>query len=185
MWRCSSSPRTPRPLLVLVCSKDLRRTIQPQLQAWPPAARLAAGIDGTVVILGHSDGQHFMPGVVAERSVIGGDLPLHLQHNRAYYESLAGTRAAKPIDLAVMCGCNELGANQEVQLRDGFGYRPLHRIFTVPGDLDRTDLVAQAIITIGSTAYDPSAPYQARFQICREGRCGQRGRSSHCAPAAA
>jgi hypothetical protein len=151
------------PILLVVMSQDLFGRLERPLAAWKPEVRLGAGVDGTVIILGHSDGMHFAQGAVGSGGDLRGELAVHLSRNRDYYETMAGTRAAKPVDLAAMCGCNASGADQEAQLRDGFGYRPLHRVFTVPGRLDRTDMVTLAIICAGSTPVDVTAAFQARF----------------------
>ena len=168
-----SSERSP--ILLVVMSPDLFNTLERALARWKPEVRLAAGVDGTVIILGHSDGMHFMAGAVADQGDIRGELAVHLSRNRAYYETMAGTRAARSIDCAAMCGCNASGANQEAQLRDGFGYRPPHRVFTVPGRLNRVDLVGMAILLAGSTPVDGTASCQARFDLAERAQGHQVG----------
>lgn len=141
------------PILMVVCDPDIAGPIELAMASWPAEDRLRAGVTGTVIIHGHSDGAYFTAGVF-KAGTTGTDLSDHLRRNRAWYESMAGTRPEQKVDLAVMTGCNPTGVNQEVELRDGFGYRPPRRVFTEPRCLDAAPCVIAAIQAVGS-APDP------------------------------
>jgi hypothetical protein len=155
------------PILIVVCDPDLLG-LERILAHWPAQQRLAAGVDGTVIIHGHSDGGVFNVGVMKEAGALGGDLAEHLRRNREYYETMGGTRAAKAIDLAVMTGCNLGGFNEERELKDGLGYRPLHRVFTVPESLDATGICLPAIVAAGVTAFDRLHPLRATYRFAEQ-----------------
>jgi len=152
----------PSPILLVCLNPELLEPVRSILSQWPAEDRLAAGITSTVIIHGHSSGTYFSPGVLTE-GVIAGDLSEHLRRNRIYYETLAGTREQKIIDFAVMTGCNPSGSDQEAQLRDGFGYRPVHRVFTAPGSLDAAAVVLPAIMMTGTQPYSSDSPYHASY----------------------
>ena len=152
----------PSPILLVCLNPELLEPVRSILSHWPAEDRLAAGITSTVIIHGHSSGTYFAPGVLSD-SVTGGDLSEHLRRNRIYYETLAGTREQKIIDFAVMTGCNPSGSDQESQLRDGFGYRPVHRVFTAPGSLDAAAVVLPAIMMTGTQPYSSDSPYHASY----------------------
>ncbi len=153
------------PILIVVCDASLRGVMEPILARWPAAERLAAGVDGTVIIHGHSDGGNFNDGVLKQTGAIGGDLAEHLRRNREFYETLGGTRERRPLDMAVMTGCNAGGFNQERELKDGLGYRPLHRVFTTPECLDCAATCLPAIMAAGSTTFDFAKPWRAKYTL--------------------
>jgi hypothetical protein len=150
------------PILIVVLNPELREPVETVLRTWPAAWRHDAGIDATVIIHGHSSGAYFSRGVITHPGAVGGDLAEHLRRNREYYETLGGSRERKPIDFAVMTGCNLSGCNQEAELRDGFGYRPLHRVFTAPDSVDAACVVLPTIIRTGSISAG-FTPFHASF----------------------
>lgn len=156
------------PILLVVCDADLMGLMEVVLPRWPAEERLAAGVDGAIIIHAHSDGGNFNRAVVAGAQEVGGDLAAHLRRNREYYETMAGTRARRNLDMAAMTGCNFGGFNQDAQLRDGLGYRPTHRAFTVPNHLDAGIVCLPAIHAAGSTPFDRMRPLHARFTFAEK-----------------
>jgi len=150
------------PILLVCLNPELLEPVRSILRTWPAEDRVAAGITSTVIIHCHSSGTYFSPGVLTD-ALTGGDLSEHLRRNREYYETLAGTRERKIIDFAVMTGCNPSGSDQESQLRDGFGYRPVHRVFTAPGSYDAASVVLPAIMMTGTQPYLSDSPYHASY----------------------
>ena len=151
------------PILLVSLDPGLIEPMRGAMRGWPASVRLAAGITSTVIINCHSSGSYFNAGVLIHPGVVGGDLAAHLRSNREYYETLAGTRERGPIDFMVMTGCNAGNADQEQDLRDGLGYRPIHRVFTAPGYLDICYTLIPAILNAGARPCTSGSPYHASY----------------------
>ncbi len=78
---------------------------------------------------------------------------------------MAGTRAARASTSPPCAAQREQRQPGRARAAARPGYRPPHRVFTVPGRLNRVDLVGMAILLAGSTPVDGTASCQARFEL--------------------